>query len=101
MKQFDSVGDWLFGFGPGASWGHRFAIHNEWLTILFLYGLTGLICIGGFIRTIDRSDKMLFTSFIIICLNMIPNYPLHLAPSVFLIIVVLGLMERRKHWQTT
>ncbi|MBA7562989.1 hypothetical protein ES708_04642 [subsurface metagenome] len=69
-------------------------MHNDWLTLFYQYGLVGLSFVIGFVMTIYRGNKMLFSAFIIILVNMVGNYPLHLAPSAFLIIIIVGLMEK-------
>lgn len=97
LKQFESVKDVIFGFGPGAPWGHKFPMHNEWLSLFHSYGLIGLVFIAGFIKSLDRSNRILFAAFGVACLNMIGNYPLHLAPSAFVIIIIVGLIERNRY----
>jgi len=94
IRQFDSPAKIIFGFGSGASWGKSHPLHNEWLTILYQYGLIGLSLITGFAMTIHRGNRMLFSAFVIACVNMLGNYPLHLAPSVFLIIIIMALIQR-------
>lgn len=96
----------IFGYGPGAKWGVC-PLHNEYLQAWHQFGLTGLFLIIGFIISLSRyyinlkimltkKGNMLLASFIVICINMIGNYPLHLAPSAFLIIIVVGLMQRER-----
>jgi hypothetical protein len=86
----------ICGMGPGAGWGRSFPLHNEWLQCLHQYGAIGLSLLVGYALTAYRGNRMLFTAFIIILINMIGNYSLHLAPSAFLIIITTGLMEREK-----
>ena len=83
----------LFGNGPGTS-SERYPVHSEWVACLYQYGLVGISFLVGFVATIGKGDRFLFTSFMIACINMFGNYPLHLAPSAFLIILVAGLLER-------
>lgn len=106
---FDSWWTCIFGHGPGARWGRPYPMHNEYLQVWHQYGLIGLGLLVGFIIDLSRryvhfksmmmkdGNRMLFASFVIICVNMIGNYPLHLAPSAFLIIIVVGLMQRERH----
>lgn len=85
-----------FGMGPGANWGKGYPMHNEWLQVLYQFGVAGMSIFVGYVVTIHRKNRILFTSFIIILINMFGNYPLHLTPSAFLIIIVAGLIEREK-----
>jgi hypothetical protein len=85
------------GFGPGAGWGKPYPMHNEWLQCLHQYGLIGLSLLVGYVATAYRGNKILFTAFVIAMINMFGNYSLHLAPSAFLIIIIVGLMEREKY----
>jgi hypothetical protein len=97
LKQvFYSPFTFICGYGPGAGWGQTFPMHNEWLQCLQKYGIIGLTLLAGYVLTIYRGNRMLLTAFIIAAINMFGNYPLHLAPSVFLIIIVAGLIEREK-----
>ncbi len=84
----------IFGLGPGSSWGGEGALHNEYLTVFHRFGLIGLSFVLIYIAKAYRGNRILFTSFIIICINAIGNLSMHLAPSIFLILIVLGLMER-------
>ena len=86
----------LLGYGPGAGWGKPFPMHNEWLQITHQYGLLGLTLLIGYVVTVTRKNLILFTAFLIVLVNMLGNYPLHLAPSAFLIIIIAGLLEREK-----
>ncbi len=86
----------VFGLGPGAPWGPKYPMHNEWLTILHHYGIVGVAMVAGFLRGLDRSEGGLVAALAVIIINMLGNYPLHLAPSAFLIILIVGLMWRGK-----
>lgn len=86
----------ICGMGPGAGWGRPFPLHNEWLQCLHQYGAIGASLLVGYVLTAYRGNRMLFTAFIIILINMFGNYSLHLAPSAFIIILIAGLMEREK-----
>lgn len=85
----------IFGFGPGTG-PFRYPLHNEWLESWYQYGVIGFGLLSGYVLTIYRKNKILFTAFIIICLNMAVNYPLHLGPSAFLIIIIAALIERER-----
>lgn len=97
---FSSPFSIICGFGPGAGWGQAFPMHNEFLQCWHHYGLIGLSLLLGYVLTVFWGNKMLLTAFIIAVINMLGNYSLHLAPSVFLIIIIAGLMEREK-WSVT
>jgi len=86
----------MAGFGPGAGWGKNYPMHNEWLQCLHQFGTVGLGLLAGYVATIRRNNRILFTAFLIAVINMFGNYSLHLAPSAFLIIIVAGLVERER-----
>lgn len=86
----------ILGAGPGAFWGHSFPMHNEYLQAWHQYGAVGLLIMAGYILTIHRKNHVLFAAFLVMCVNLAGNYPLHLAPSAFLFIVVAALIERHK-----
>jgi len=85
-----------FLFGNGSMISNRYPLHSEWLTMFQQYGLVGLSLLVGYIATIHRKNRVLFTAFIIAAINMLGNYPLHLAPSAFLILLIVGLIERER-----
>lgn len=87
---------YVFGMGPGVGFTHEWPLHNEWLTLFYRYGLVGLSCAAGYVVTAYRGNKILFASLVAFCVNAIGNYPAHLAPSVFLLMIVMGLIEREK-----
>ncbi len=87
----------VLGMGPGAGWGKPFPLHSEWVTCLHNYGVVGLSLMAGYVGTIHRGNRILFTSFLIATINMVGNFPLHLAPSAFLIIIIAGLIERERN----
>jgi len=84
----------IFGLGPGSSWGGHGTLHNEWLTVFHRFGLIGLSFVLIYTAKAYRGNRHLFTAFIIICVNAIGNLPMQLAPSFFLILIIVGLMER-------
>ncbi len=86
----------LIGMGPGAGWGKIYPMHNEWLQCFHQFGFVGFSLLAGYVLTIYRGNRILFTAFLIAAINMIGNYSLHLAPSAFLIIIVAGLIERER-----
>lgn len=87
----------IFGLGPAAPWGHRFPLHNEWVTAFHHFGIIGCIIIAGYLFTIYRNNRMLLSAFIIACIGAMGTYPIHLAPSAFLILIIIGLMERERN----
>ncbi len=97
--QFSSWPSIVFGFGPGASWDKvlQHSIHSEWVTLLYQYGLIGFSLIVGYVRSIQRKNRVLLAAFVIAVFNMLGNPALHVAPSALLIIVVLALMERERN----
>lgn len=87
---------YLTGMGPGVGFRHEWPLHNEWMTIFYRYGAVGLACAVGYVFTAYRDNRILFAALVAASVNAIGNYPLHLAPSVFLLMIVMGLMEREK-----
>jgi len=89
----------IWGHGIGSSWGNIFYLHNEYLQVFWEFGgiALGLVC--GYISTVYRGNRMLFSALCIAIVNCIGNYPMHLPPSGFLIIIIIGLIERDKKWK--
>lgn len=87
----------VFGFGPGIQWKAGDQLHNEYLMMVWNYGLIGLAFMCGFILSISRTNRYLFTAFIIICVDIIGNHALHTTPTALLAIIIIALMEREKH----
>jgi len=92
----------IFGSGPGAFWGRNYPIHGEYISILFQYGLIGLAIVGGYIVhtwrfLIGRKElTLLATSFFILLLDCVGNFPLQIATTSFMILIILGLIERER-----
>jgi len=84
----------LFGMGPGAPWGGKFPMHNEWITLFHHFGWCGIMIAAGYVFTVPKNNKRLFTSFIIICICAMGYYPFHLPTVGMLCLVVMGMMER-------
>jgi hypothetical protein len=100
-KLFTSWESVIFGFGPGATFGRRYPLHNEYMSMWFEFGLVGLTLMAGYIVTtikglVRAANPVLLTSFAIACLDMMGNYPMQIAPTAFLIIIVCGLIERER-----
>lgn len=87
----------VFGLGPGIQWKIGDQLHNEYLMMVWNYGLIGLSFMAGFILTISRQNRYLFTAFIILCVNMIGNHALHTTPTALLTIAIIALMEKERH----
>jgi len=87
----------LFGFGPGIQWKAGDQLHNEYLMTVWNYGLIGLTFLIGFIVTIHRQNRWLFTAFIILCVDMIGNHALHTTPTALLAVVIIVLIERERN----
>jgi len=85
-----------FGFGPGITWEAGNTPHNEYTWTLFNYGSVGLGIMTGYILTAYRDNRMLFTAFLILCINMIGNHALHTTPTALLAIIIIALMERER-----
>lgn len=97
----DMTSSWqhfVFGFGPGAPWARPYTLHSEWVTVARQLGLFGIVLMAGYAFTIFRhgldTPPALLASAVVIFVNMMGNSALHFALSAFLIIIVLGLIER-------
>ena len=86
----------LFGYGQGVTWQVDNQLHSEYAATLFAYGMTGLAAMIGYIAMVYRDHRILFTAFLILCINMIGNHPLHTVPTAILIITIIGLIERER-----
>jgi len=90
-------GSMIFGMGPASTWGKSFPIHNEWITSYFNFGLIGFGIALGYFLTAWRKNRHLYSAFIIAAVTLNGTYPLHLAPTIMLCMIIMGLMEREKH----
>jgi hypothetical protein len=98
--QGQSIGGVLFGNGPGSYLSREWTnLHNDWLRIIFEYGACGLLLIVGYVRSLTRENRILYSALAGGMVCMLGLYPLSLAPSAFLLIMILALLEREK-WQT-
>lgn len=86
----------VFGFGPNAIWKVGDQLHNEYVMTFFNFGLIGLGLMLAYIKGIYRDHRLLFTAFIILCVNMIGNHALHTTPTALLAITIIALIEREK-----
>lgn len=86
----------LFGYGQGVTWKIGNQLHSEYVATLFNYGLIGLSSMVAYIVTVYRGHKILLASFIILCINMTGNHPLHVVSTAILAIVIIALIEREK-----
>jgi O-antigen ligase len=91
----------IFGFGPGAFWGRKYPLHNEYIQCWFELGLVGLILMLGYVIStikflIKSKDMVLLTAFVIVCIDAGANYPMHIATTAFLVCIIAGLIERKQ-----
>lgn len=91
----------IFGYGPGAFWGREYSIHGEYISVWFQFGLIGLGLMIGYIYTTwkflaKEKSIILLSSFLIICLDMIGNFPMEIASTAFMIVIICGLIERKR-----
>jgi hypothetical protein len=84
----------LFGFGPLVTWKVGDQLHSQYAIMLFNYGLVGLAFMVAFIVTISRENKLLFTTILIICINMAGNHALQTVPTALTALVIVALIER-------
>lgn len=92
-------GSWktlVYGFGPGITWQIGNELHNEYVMAVWNYGLVGLTFLLGYIVTVYREHKILFTSFLILCIDAVGNHVLHTVPTAVLAIVIIALIERER-----
>lgn len=87
----------IFGMGPGSNYSTLQApLHNEWIQTFYYFGLIGVVLLLGFVFTISRKNRILYASFLIASICCMGTYMMHLAPSAFLIVIVLALLERER-----
>jgi len=91
----------IFGSGPGAFWGRKYPLHNEYIQCWFELGLVGLILMLGYVVStikflIKSKDMVLLSAFVIICIDAGANYPMHIATTAFLVCIIAGLIERKQ-----
>ncbi len=91
-----SVPSFFFGYGQGTAWRPDNLLHSEYVMTLFSFGGIGLVCMAAYIVTIYRGQRHLFTAFLILCVNMAANHPLHTVPTAMLAITIIALIEREK-----
>ncbi len=94
QKVCHSPASFLFGFGQGTTWQIGNQLHSQYAATLFSFGFVGLSCMIAYIVTVSRKNKTLFTAFIILCINMIANHPLHVVTTAILAITIMALCER-------
>jgi O-antigen ligase len=98
---FQSPETIIFGSGPGAFWGRKYPLHNEYIQCWFELGLVGLILMLGYVIStikflIKSKDMVLLSVFAIICIDAGANYPMHIATTAFLVCIIAGLIERKQ-----
>jgi len=91
----------IFGFGPGAFWGRNYPLHSEYVSIWFQFGLVGFSMVATYIaltlrRLFKSGDAVLLSFFCILCLDMVGNFPMEVASTAFLAIIICGLIERER-----
>ncbi len=97
------LGSWhtfLFGVGPGITSRINNFLHNEYIPLLFNYGIIGFGIVGGYIiATLRHKGKIniiLTCALWIILIDMLGNHLLHIPATALLVIFVLGLIDREK-----
>ena len=91
----------IFGNGPGAFWGRKYPLHNEFIQCWFELGLVGFALMIGYVCSTIKflfklKDMVLLSAFVIACIDAGGNYPMHLATTAFLICIITGLIERKR-----
>jgi hypothetical protein len=91
----------VLGFGPAAHWGRNYPIHGQYISVWYQFGLVGLMLIVGYVITTYRmlakkGELVLLTALVIICLDCVANFPGQIASTAFLIVIILGLIERKR-----
>ena len=86
----------LFGWGPGITWKSGNMLHSEYVNTFFSFGLIGVVLMVGYIMDVHKINKMLFSAFIVACIDMIGNHALHITTTATLILVVVALSERER-----
>lgn len=89
----------IWGHGVGASWGHKWLLWNEYIQMFWYFGAIGVGLIAGYIVTAYRGNRILFSALCVACVNCVGTYLMHLPPSAFLVIIIIGLIERERKWK--
>ena len=89
----------VFGFGPGAFWGRLYPVHSDYVSIFFQFGLIGFSMVASYLfltlrRLFRSTDSVLFASFCILCIDMVANFPMEVASTGFMALIIAGLIER-------
>ena len=97
-----SFKSFLFGVGPDYTFHYTkgfesYSPHNAYVTVLLHYGVVGLCLVAGFIATVYRGNRLLFAAFIAAIVSCLGNPTIELAPSAFLVLIILGLLERERY----
>lgn len=86
----------IFGFGPGIVWEPGNMLHSEYAYLLWNFGIAGLLLAAWYIFDAFRrySDRILFASFLTILIDGIANHLMHTAPTAYLSVIIMALIER-------
>ena len=90
----------VFGYSPGAQTGYSFPLHNEWLELFYRWGVIGVFTAAMYIKGFFgfvQYNRILTSALVVAAVNCLGNHPLHLAPSTFLIMIIMGLLEREQN----
>jgi len=95
----------IFGYGPGQTGNLVYPYHNEFLQMWFHYGLVGLGFIGWYLWSIRYAliaptNRIISTSFVVSMAFMTTSYPMHLVQHAMLVLIVMGLLQKRMVWPT-
>jgi len=92
------TGSWasiIFGFGPTSKWRSGDELHNVYLMVWWSYGIIGLGILIRYILTVARENRLLFSAFIIACIDAIGNHGVaYTVPTAMLTITIMALIER-------
>lgn len=83
-----------FGAGPGEISRTLSFVHSEYLGTLFQYGIAGLILMIGYIATVKRSNRILFSSLLIAFIDFLAFWTMHHPVTALQVIVIGGLNEK-------
>lgn len=92
----------LFGYGPGRYLdGQWYYLHNDWIqSIWFELGWTGVTLLGSYVLStfaLLKTHKIMVSAFIIACICGLGSYPIRLAPSGYLMVMIMALMQRAQY----
>ena len=87
----------LFGVGPGVYWQFQNELHSEPVYLIFNLGIIGLAIVAAYIfRSFTQcNDRRLQAALLAVVVDSFGNHVMHTAPTALLVIIILGLIDRK------